>query len=440
MGCCPCRKQIENDRKNDTQLCLDINNGSSKHLSVMQTINKVHYNDEKDIDISDNQIHPYQLNDLRSLEGVARLWSKQTNTKLSFLQKSSSTPVIGNMYNPNNQLSPLAISTYFFHHTPPNQINLLRSHSDHIASFDQDCKTNKNSKNKSNDLLETLTPQLHMIKEGKYIDRYKTVNNYKHSSANNSPIIQPYGNYGYYNNSAPNSGCNTPQKFSSVSASNLRSPYLTMMNLSPLVSDTDDCNIEMEMEMDNMEMDNMEIEIEMDIENPEENDIFTVISSMESEFNLSNSDFMEHSTSNIGKTNNIGVGASGIVKKGFHFSSCKMLAIKHCRSLKKNKLLAFEKEANLYKKFINNKYIVEIIGIGRGDKNNELIMGLEFMDLNSCQSLQIYSHIKDINIRQLTVGYIGYNVLQGLKYLHSNLYVHNDIKPANILVNKYGEI
>ncbi len=221
-----------------------------------------------------------------------------------------------------------------------------------------------------------------------------------------------------------NSGCSTPQKFSSVSASNLKSPYLNT-NLSPLVSDND-ADIENEREI--------EIEIEMDIENPED-DIFTVISDMENEFNLSNEDFIEH-----GENNNLGVGASGIVKKAFHFSSCKMLAIKHCRSLKKDKLLAFEKEANLYRKFIDNKYIIEIIGIGKGNKNNELIMGLEFMDLNSCQSLQIHKNIKNMCLRENIIGYIAWNILQGLQCLHSNLYVHNDIKPANILVNKYGEI
>merc|ERR1711933_675326 len=42
--------------------------------------------------------------------------------------------------------------------------------------------------------------------------------------------------------------------------------------------------------------------------------------------------------------------------------------------------------------------------------------------------------------KELIVGHIMLNVLNALNDLHNNLYVHNDIKPANILSNKYGEI
>merc|ERR1712154_225829 len=42
--------------------------------------------------------------------------------------------------------------------------------------------------------------------------------------------------------------------------------------------------------------------------------------------------------------------------------------------------------------------------------------------------------------KELAVGHIIFNTLRALSALHNNLYIHNDIKPANILSNKYGEI
>eukprot|EP01084_Bolivina_argentea_P214452 364057_1 len=58
-------------------------------------------------------------------------------------------------------------------------------------------------------------------------------------------------------------------------------------------------------------------------------------------------DFMEYQINdNLGKDNfgggGLGNGASGIVKKAFHFRSCKMVAIKQCRSKQKHEMSAFE--------------------------------------------------------------------------------------------------
>merc|ERR1712154_628348 len=107
---------------------------------------------------------------------------------------------------------------------------------------------------------------------------------------------------------------------------------------------------------------------------------------------------------------------------------------------KKEEIEAFEKEARFYKNFKDNKYIVDMVGFGKDDNNNELLMALEYMDLGSVESLELNDSIKAIKERELIVGYIALNVLSALDELHCNLYVHNDIKPANILSNKHGEI
>ena len=78
----------------------------------------------------------YQLNDLRSLEGIAELWSEKlynqnprnSGSRLS-LQNTLSEKVRGN--HTSNALSPITISTYYFVHAPnaEKQPNLLQSHS-----------------------------------------------------------------------------------------------------------------------------------------------------------------------------------------------------------------------------------------------------------------------------------------------------------------------
>ena len=137
---------------------------------------------------------------------------------------------------------------------------------------------------------------------------------------------------------------------------------------------------------------------------------------------------------------NLGVGASGIVKKAFHFSSCKMVAIKQGRSRCLDEISAFQQEAKILKQVKDNEYVIDIIGFGTDNVNNASMMALEYMGLGSVESLKLNENIKCIRHRELIVGYIALNVLSALDGIHSLQYVHNDVKPANILCNKYGEV
>jgi len=63
------------------------------------------------------------------------------------------------------------------------------------------------------------------------------------------------------------------------------------------------------------------------------------------------------------------------------------------------------------------------------------------MDLGSCESLNIIDNeMMSMKTKELAVGHIIFNTLRALSAVHNNLFIHNDIKPANILSNKYGEI
>eukprot|EP01084_Bolivina_argentea_P160640 279707_1 len=144
-------------------------------------------------------------------------------------------------------------------------------------------------------------------------------------------------------------------------------------------------------------------------------------------------DFMENQNEKI-----IGLGASGIVRKAFHFRSCNMVAIKECRSKRQQEMNAFMKEAKIYRTFEDNPNIANILGFGKESDNDTLSMAMEYMDLGSCDSLQL-QHM-NMAQREWVVGHIVVNTLKALVDLHRHRYVHNDVKPGNILCNKYGQI
>ena len=152
-------------------------------------------------------------------------------------------------------------------------------------------------------------------------------------------------------------------------------------------------------------------------------------------------DFMEYQSEQKDAFNNIGNGASGIVRKAFHFRSCKMVALKQCRSKQRHETKAFINEARIYQRFEDNENITNILGFGKDKENGNLMMAMEYMDLGSADSLNIHSDVRlTMEMKELCVGHIILNTLYALNTVHRDRFVHNDIKPANILTNKYGEV
>eukprot|EP01083_Nonionella_stella_P062674 162968_1 len=129
---------------------------------------------------------------------------------------------------------------------------------------------------------------------------------------------------------------------------------------------------------------------------------------------------------------NIGRGAFGVVDKSFHLKSCQIVALKRSRSLKQRMMDSFKREVLICAEFSSCPYIINMIECGIDESKNEICCALEYMN---CASLMTRTRYSVNEIRR-----ICFCVLSALCALHSKLYVHNDIKPDNILLNTSGEV
>ena len=82
--------------------------------------------------------------------------------------------------------------------------------------------------------------------------------------------------------------------------------------------------------------------------------------------------------------------------------------------------------------FADCEHIIDLMDYGRNVDANQICLGLEYMDIGSLCKLKSYSMDE--------LRYISKCVLIALQALHSRLYVHNDVKPENILISSDGAV
>eukprot|EP00485_Elphidium_margaritaceum_P009959 CAMPEP_0202689784 /NCGR_PEP_ID=MMETSP1385-20130828/4967_1 /ASSEMBLY_ACC=CAM_ASM_000861 /TAXON_ID=933848 /ORGANISM="Elphidium margaritaceum" /LENGTH=706 /DNA_ID=CAMNT_0049344971 /DNA_START=42 /DNA_END=2162 /DNA_ORIENTATION=+ len=471
MGCCLQQAQMPDDSASDMAKCLD--DPDMKHLNIMQQLSNNVTNSSRDEFTADKSVETakksstYNLTDLRSLEGVARLWSKAAPSRpLPFLQCSKSTPMTGNVYTPPvTDASPPSISTYFFQHARPTKLKFMQSHSNRITNFmsavpRSQMKICPENAMVNHHLLDDDAIAVAHAAANECIDRStphsKSMSNLRiHDPAASASASAVAGKVGVCSLSRKLDRNIMTATTSSGSDCDEREfdPFDIAIDLGPMT---------MEIELDLPETMSMRVEtVGLDFGVPCEPiaiaNVDVASTSMTATTNdcsvnadmialdalceqypesvLHVEDFVAYP-----QAVNIGVGASSVVTKAFHLRSCKMMAIKTCRVQQNDKVRSFQHEIELHHQLLHNVHLIDMVGFGKNETSNEMFVALEFMDLNSAASLKLHDTIDSMAQRELIVGHIAWNVLCALCAVHELGYVHNDIKPANILVNSYAEV
>jgi len=129
---------------------------------------------------------------------------------------------------------------------------------------------------------------------------------------------------------------------------------------------------------------------------------------------------------------NIGIGAYGIVDKVLHCRRQQYVAIKQSRCVGEKVQRQFRSELSILQEFAECEYIIDLVDYGRNVDANQICLGLEWMDIGSLCNLSTYSMDQ--------IKFISKCVLTALDALHRRLYVHNDVKPDNILISTAGDV
>ncbi|ETO18777.1 hypothetical protein RFI_18478, partial [Reticulomyxa filosa] len=95
-------------------------------------------------------------------------------------------------------------------------------------------------------------------------------------------------------------------------------------------------------------------------------------------------------------------------------------------------------EINVLRTLKSSRYVIDMIEHGQDRENNTMKIALEYMDGGSLKDY-IQNHPRR-PCPEGVVKYASYCVLQALKELHQHYYVHNDVKPGNILYSLGGDV
>ena len=154
------------------------------------------------------------------------------------------------------------------------------------------------------------------------------------------------------------------------------------------------------------------------------------ISSSRKVYTVNGADFEVPTSYELVKS--IGYGAYGLVCSGIDTTTSKKLAIKKCRNVFKDigDCKRVLREVKLLK-MLHHENILSLCAFYTGSGNfNDVYIVSDQLDTDLSTVIRSKQQISVEHIK-----YFIYQVLRGLKYVHSANIVHRDLKPANVLVN-----
>lgn len=138
----------------------------------------------------------------------------------------------------------------------------------------------------------------------------------------------------------------------------------------------------------------------------------------------------------------LGEGAYGLVREGLDVSTAKVVAIKSLdrRLLKKQRrgLENLEREIRVHKRLGAHGTIVDLENVIDIKSKSRIHLVLEYMHCGSVQDVLDRAPGNRLGQAQARRYFAG--LLAGLQYIHSRGAVHKDIKPANMMLNRNGEV
>ncbi|EFC35282.1 predicted protein, partial [Naegleria gruberi] len=135
----------------------------------------------------------------------------------------------------------------------------------------------------------------------------------------------------------------------------------------------------------------------------------------------------------------IGYGAYGFVCSGI--------------DKKTNEKVAIKKVPKLFQDLVDGKRILREIELLRTFRHSNIISVKDIMtipDKNTFSDVYIVNELMDTDLYQVIkskqvlssdhIQYFVYQILRGLKYIHTSNVLHRDLKPSNILVNENCDV
>lgn len=135
------------------------------------------------------------------------------------------------------------------------------------------------------------------------------------------------------------------------------------------------------------------------------------------------------------KLNRVGEGTYGVVYRARHKKTDKIVALKRVRmdDTKAGFPISSLREINILLN-IRHENIVELNEVVAGSSLNSIFLVMEYCEQDLASLLDNMTN----RFTEAQVKCIVLQVLKGLDYLHSNFYIHRDLKLSNLLMTDYG--